>query len=160
MCACVSIVSSILNSSESIGEKKWAMITVWSNFFEGIEWFLYGHRMNIKCFVSRSFSNQFHRKKQFSATLRRQHLDAVRHTDVRGPSVYQTILFMRSIIITIFCTYILQPPNQTWRPQPKLCVQEKKVLLVRYVKFKTRHRKKIWMTSEVRKCPKSLFCCF
>ena len=52
-------------------------------------------------------------------------------TTPRGPSVYQTNPVMRSIVIIFFCTYILQPPTEVWSTQPKLCVLEKKVSLVR-----------------------------
>ena len=37
---------------------------------------------------------------------------------------------------------IKQPPTQTWKELPKLCILEKEVSLVREVDFKMRHRKK------------------
>ena len=67
--ACVSMEGISLNSSQSIGEKRWAIISNWSDSFEEIEWFLYRHRMNIKCVVSPSFSNLFHQKRHQKITL-------------------------------------------------------------------------------------------
>ena len=85
-------------------------------------------------------------------------LDAVRENDARGPSVYHTILFMRSIIFIAFCTFIELYAQEVWNATAKTVRPREKSFIrpIRQIANKVGSSNPR-MTSEVRKCPKRRF---
>ena len=141
-------------------EKKWAMITVWSNFFGEIEWFqYYEHRMNIKCVVPRpSFSNLFDHKNNNNNTLRRSVVSLSTQAPrwPGGRHATPTELKMRSVIIAISVNFATFPANRNLRATAK-SMRPRAKSFIRSISQINYNRQKfsISMTSEVRKCTKS-----
>ena len=132
---------------------------VWSNFSEGIWWFLNGHRMNTKCVVSSSFSNLFEKNIVILCDVpSAAYLDAMREKTVHGDrQVYHTITDVRSTIIVILYFSIatgvgsLELTAKTKRPREKSFIRPISQIANEVGSPNPR------MTSEVRKCLKRRF---